>query len=76
MLILLAHEFTEHLFQPIKVEGVSSLKVSYITIYAKYIQKVCVYIYKMIQLYVEHRVLWWLSGKEFAYQCRRHEFDP
>ena len=19
---------------------------------------------------------WWLSGKEFACQCKRHEFDP
>ena len=19
---------------------------------------------------------WWLSGKEFTYQCRRHRFDP
>ena len=64
MLILLAHEFTEHLFQPIKIEGVSNLKISYITIYVKYIHKVCecvcvyIYIYKMIQQYVEHRVLW------------------
>ena len=49
MLILLAHEFTEHLFQPIKIEGVSNLKISYITIYVKYIHKVCecvcIYIY-------------------------------
>ena len=21
-------------------------------------------------------LLWWLSGKEFACQCRRHVFDP
>ena len=21
-------------------------------------------------------LLWWLSGKEPAYQCRRHEFNP
>ena len=46
MLILLVHEFTEHLFQPIKIEGVSNLKISYISIYVKYIQVcVCVYIY-------------------------------
>ena len=22
------------------------------------------------------RLPWWLSGKEFAYQCRRHRFNP
>ena len=22
------------------------------------------------------RLPWWLSGKESAYQCRRHSFDP
>ena len=24
----------------------------------------------------EHRLPWWLSGKESACQCRRHGFDP
>ena len=26
--------------------------------------------------YIERRLLWWLSGKEFTCQCRRHELDP
>ena len=27
-------------------------------------------------LHVIVRLPWWLSGKESAYQCRRHRFDP
>ena len=29
-----------------------------------------------IHQYSLHRFTWWLGGKEFACQCRRHGFDP
>ena len=31
-------------------------------------------LYNMLHVIV--RLPWWLSGKESAYQCRRHSFDP
>ena len=36
----------------------------YIYIFEKSIHMICI------------RLAWWLSGKEFTYQCRRHGFDP
>ena len=30
----------------------------------------------ILQLIILTRASWWLSGKEFTCQCRRHEFNP
>ena len=30
----------------------------------------------ILQLIILTRASWWLSGREFTCQCRRHEFNP
>ena len=40
-----------------------------------YVVCVCVYMYTYIHTYI-HRLPWWLSGKEYTCQWRRHRFDP
>ena len=54
-------------------------RVKYISNQFVHSMHVCVYLYIYVYVCVcicMYGFPWWLSGKEFTYQCRRHAFNP